>query len=478
MLRKQTQDLEKEEKLRAQYLKEATDAASNAEQIYYQALKAIPTSWDAIGKDFVRSIGKLVVTVAGAVADAIPGILGGSGSRSSSTSGAMRSSDNTGDRAPPSFGLGQTVATANNFYESLQLFQQVISNKTIDPDKLTGLSIDFKAHRDLVEGLPNNAAKARVIRLMKRAERLAKNAAADAKQIKSSKKNDNAVTREIKDIFKQLRPFLSANQKIDEKAASNNIANAGKGVGHAADSSQNELFIAQLAQNQLTEKRRRQNEQIAEHFKFIENMRNTSAKLMLIDLTTVHYKEIIVMLNESIYLLGKVHKQWNDFVLFFTEMAVHIENMIKNHLKRFLQGADGAEEQYATRLILISLLKEETYGIHVEAYILYVMSRTYYEVSSKYLMGRLASLSGMIVARSETERKSLRESLKNQTDETLEQIKALILERNETFDKELNIRHTELTEVIDQLGGPNEDDQRAIKEGEALLRKDNVWGDR
>jgi hypothetical protein len=118
---------------------------------------------------------------------------------------------------------------------------------------------------------------------------------------------------------------------------------------------------------------------------------------------------------------------------------------------------------------LINILKEDTFGIHREAYILYVMSKTYYEVSSKYLMGRLEGLSGMLNTRSTEERKALVERLQIETNKTLDEIKSLILKHKETFDTEFNKRNTELTMLIDELGGPNKNDQRAIEEAKHFI---------
>ncbi|CAF4890359.1 unnamed protein product [Rotaria magnacalcarata] len=160
-------------------------------------------------------------------------------------------------------------------------------------------------------------------------------------------------------------------------------------------------------------------------------------------------------------------------------MSEYIHDMIKGPLKRFLRvAAVGSNLDLAMRMQIIDILKEDTFGIHREAYILFVMARTYHEVSSKYLMGRLSSLSGMLIVRNKIEREELMNNLTQQTDQTLKEIKTLIVERKETFDKEFTTRNTELTTLIDKLGGPNEKDQLAIEEGQRLITDDAAWSDK
>ncbi|CAF1549236.1 unnamed protein product, partial [Adineta steineri] len=48
VLREQKEGLEKQEKIRAEHYKQATDGANKAEQIYYKALRDIPTGFKAL----------------------------------------------------------------------------------------------------------------------------------------------------------------------------------------------------------------------------------------------------------------------------------------------------------------------------------------------------------------------------------------------------------------------------------------------
>ena len=372
VLRQQKERLEKEEQIRGQNYREAVAAANKAEQIYYDALRKIPTGLEALVTGVVQSVFRIAEKVVDIGAAIVTGKGTSGGSATTRAHHGGRSDSSSDSQEPSSFALKQTVETANDFFKGLKEFQEALSSKSKDPSVLNAFEIPFKAHREFITSLSSNSAKSKVIRLIERAERLVKKATTNAKRTKSNNKIDQSVTKELEAIFKDLETIQTVHQQINQRAASNTISNIGKGGNGPADSSQNEVLKAQISQNTMTEMRRRQDAQTEEYLRLIDTLHKTNAKMMSIDLTTVHYKEIIVMLNESFVLLSQVHEQWNNFVLFFTQMAIHIDNMVKGPLRRFLSVATvGSNEEYATRMELILILKDETYSIHREAYILY-----------------------------------------------------------------------------------------------------------
>ncbi|CAF1689520.1 unnamed protein product, partial [Adineta ricciae] len=89
---------------------------------------------------------------------------------------------------------------------------------------------------------------------------------------------------------------------------------------------------------------------------------------------------------------------------------------------------------------------------------------------------RLEGLSGMLNARSTEERIMLVQRLQSQTNETLDQINALIRERKETFNQEFDKRNTELTTLINHLGGPNINAQQTIDEARRIISQEAPSG--
>ncbi|CAF0992260.1 unnamed protein product [Adineta ricciae] len=495
VLREQKEGLEKQEKIRAEYHKQATEAANRAESVYYKALNDIPTGYKAILRDFVGGMLKAVNLAAESAAFMLSGFTGRRSS-GSSAGGAAGFVGNNGGQTPLSFGLSETLAMADKFSNTLTRFKNSFFKNNSNIKQLESYGTAFKMFREFIADLPDNSAKSRVLELISRSEQVAKQAVVNAKLANSNNETNTELEDELTTLVQQSTTFQAANQFSDPRMASQSLSTVGNGNG-ASDSSQNEIFKAQIAQSTMTELRRRQDEQAAEYMKLLDHLHKTQARMVSLDLTTMHYKEIIAMLNEAFKLLSRIDEQWKKFVHFFTKMSIYITDMIKGPLRRFLQVAgEGQELEHALRMDLIDVLKEDTFGIHREAYVLYVMSKTYYEVSSKHLMRRLEGLSGMLNARSTEERIMLVQRLQSQTNETLDQINALIRERKETFNQEFNKRNTELTTLINHLGGPNINAQQTIDEARRIISQeapsgkdttvaknpveddDTVWGDK
>jgi hypothetical protein len=485
VLRTLQDGMKKEEEFRAKRYKEATDAAKRAEDTFYQALKEIPTGYDAILKDFTRGTLKTVPTLIGT---AVGGPLGGMAAAYSTRGGGGEggspinpsSSTNSFAKQQLSVGHSQTLSMANEFANSLQSFIEAVSTKLQNTSLIQGYVTVFKTFREFITTLPHNPAKQQATNLIKRAETLAANAAAKTKQKEPKNDNNNELIQQLKQLVDEIKPLQAAAEFSDPKTGGQTISNVGNSPANSvADSSQNELFKAQVAQANLVEMKRFQDEQAAGYLGLLDEMRKLSSQMVAVNFTTIQYREIVAMLEKALGLLAKLRTQWNEFVLFFTDMSAKVKNMIKGPLRRFLQSSRvGSASKTAVRIELIQLLKDDTFGIHREAYILFVMSRTYYDVSTKYLMGRLAGLSRMLTAGSDMERTTMIQALESETNSIIAQVETLVRERKKAFDVELNKRNGELTQLITKLGGKDTNDQSAIKEGQKSIGIDAEWGDK
>ncbi|CAF1425528.1 unnamed protein product [Adineta ricciae] len=99
VLREQKEGLEKQEKIRAEYHKQATEAANRAESVYYKALNDIPTGYKAILRDFVGGMLKAVNLAAESAAFMLSGFTGRRSS-GSSAGGAAGFVGNNGGQTP------------------------------------------------------------------------------------------------------------------------------------------------------------------------------------------------------------------------------------------------------------------------------------------------------------------------------------------------------------------------------------------
>ncbi|CAF3441469.1 unnamed protein product [Rotaria socialis] len=475
--------MKKEEEFRTQRYKEASDSVKRAEDSYYAALRAIPTGFKAILQDFSRGILNMAPTIIGGIVGGPIGALTTTVLKpnigSSGQGGSSNPSSKTALNQVLSVGHSQTLVMANQFSNTLQKFIKDVSSAEQNSTVLKGYATTFKMFREFITSLSDNPAKQTAIDLMKRAENLVAEELAKGNQKKENPEINNALIEQLQDIAEQLKPLQAAAQFTDPKTTGETLTNIGNHPAYGArDSSKNELFKAQLAQANLVDMKRFQDEQAAAYLALLGEMRKLSSQMVAINFTTLQYKEIVTMLEKALELLGRLRLQWNTFVVFFEDMSAKIKSMIKGPLRRFLQISRARSDTTgAARMQLIDTLKDDTFGIHREAYVLFVMSRTYYDVSSQYLMGRLAGLSMMLTTKTDEDRSKMMKSIEKDTNSTLAQVEEMIRERKQAFDTEMEKKNAEVASLITQLGGHDENNKSAIKKGQKLIRTDDEWGD-
>ncbi|CAF3850454.1 unnamed protein product [Rotaria sp. Silwood1] len=478
--------MKKEEEFRLKRYQDATESVKKAEDSYYQALREIPTGWNAILQNFVGGMLNMMPTIVGGITGGPVGALVGSTMTKPIDSGhgldtPSSSSSQNASQQVLSVGHSQTLVMANQFSNSLQSFIEDVSTTNYNNTLFKGYATVFKTFRKFITTLSDNPAKGTALNLIKRAENLIAKELTKGNQKKKLTEPNHAFIEQLKDIAEQLKPLQTAAQLSDPKTAGQSLSNIGSQTASSSGGSpKGELFKAQLAQVNLVDMKRFQDEQAASYLALLGEMRKLSSQMVSINFTTIQYKEIVAMLEKALNLLGRLRVQWNEFVLFFTDMSIKIKNMIQGPLRRFLQiSRTGSDTAGAIRMQLISMLKDDTYGIHHEAYVLFVMSRTYYDVSSQHLMGRLAGLSQMLTAKTDEDRTNLMKSIEKDTNSTLAQVEAMIRERKQAFDEELDKKNNELNALITQLGGLDEKNNVAIKQGKKLIsaKNDDEWGD-
>jgi hypothetical protein len=100
------------------------------------------------------------------------------------------------------------------------------------------------------------------------------------------------------------------------------------------------------------------------------------------------------------------------------------------------------------RIFYLDMLKENVVGIFRESHLLYIMSKTYYDVSSEYMMSQLAGLAKMIAASSGDERNQLKSQLMQDTQTVQNKISSLALQRKNEYDMANERRQQEIEQYM------------------------------
>ncbi|CAF1301709.1 unnamed protein product [Rotaria magnacalcarata] len=447
-------DMKREEEVRRQHYEEVRQAVRVAQDQYSRALNEIPTGWKGLGMDLCR--------VGISVLKAFSNILSlGQMSSERSFSGIKKMS---GGGTTNSFDNSQIFIFVSRFAQSLDSFIQNISsnvNQTADKNGLNTFKIVFGAYANMVDNAPYSNTKMKASQLIQRA----------IQSVDQALANPNFdIKTQFQNLANEARPFIAA-----EQLSSNNNAPISIESG-SGDSSNNELFKAQLAQARLSQLEKISVEHHTSSLALMDQVRVLSAKLVEYQGRVVHLEEVVKMLREALHFLGLLRKNWHTLVEFFTNFSSRVTVGFGETLKTFLDTlslTNDPELIAVDRTNILELLNGNSVNLHRESYTLFIMARTYFDVSQRYLMPRLAGLSLMLLAENDDERKRLLTELHNNTLEVQAQVTKLIDERNQIFRKFIGDKRAELNEKIDgQAADGNE--IAAIQEGEKLLQYENT----
>jgi gas vesicle protein len=312
----------------------------------------------------------------------------------------------------------------------------------------------------MINNIPNNKLKSKAAALVQRAIKLV--------DIAINNKTSNIVDK-LETLANDIKPFMAA-----EQMSSTN--NAPISVSTEGDSSKNELLKTQLAQTRLAQTEQRLDEHFAGHTAVLEQMRILSAKLAGLDITVIHFKKILEMLREAFKLLGQLREKWHELVLFFKNFSAQVVTGFEEKLKSFLDTSRvtyDLESSEVDRIIMLELLNGNSINLYRESYLLFIMARTYYDVSRKYLMPRLAGLSLMLAATNDDERNQLFHKLKQDTEKVQAEVQALVNERKNTYKKVISEKRAGFNEHIDDQGADG-NEQDIIEQGKRLLRYEDT----
>ena len=110
-------------------------------------------------------------------------------------------------------------------------------------------------------------------------------------------------------------------------------------------------------------------------------------------------------------------------------------------------------------------IEKATKGIEVQSYMLFIMSRTYTDMSNKFLLPRLAGLAKLLSAKNDTMRDMMRKELDNASTEAQADVHAFITKRRNAYVKAIRQQELENTKLVTKMGGSSKENRVAIAEG-------------
>ncbi|CAF1276891.1 unnamed protein product [Didymodactylos carnosus] len=471
------------EQIRKRY-NEARETVKIAQDEYRKALREIPTGMMA----FFRDLGGEVVYLVNSIGDLI----------SSSNKNRQGVSYSATPRVESSLATKQAFIIVKPFADSLdKLIQKVniifqkpadkkqksiskSSNNNNTSDELSVFKIAFKMFFNRLQSGKSNDIKVKAINIFRNVIQLTDDIIKEWKAFTFGEKVDQNVISKIQsrldEATKELRPLVTASELNSDGGTSRrpNHIDVGSGVNSNIN---NEKIKAQLAQNRLYRAEQRYDAMFLQLKEQEQEMTKIMMRIASLDLTIVDYKQVLELLRDAMGLLANIKEQWSNMALFFAGISTRAQIALNGTLVPFLNIArdthstileyrDFTREE---RAFCIEQLKQEAIGILNEASLLYIMSKTYVDVSSQHLMQRLAGLSKLLTAKDDHERNQLNNQLSIDTKLTQQHVTHLAIKRRQAYHDAVIKRQTELTQIIDSLGGSSETDIKVISDGEKIL---------
>ncbi|CAF3054643.1 unnamed protein product [Rotaria sp. Silwood2] len=236
----------------------------------------------------------------------------------------------------------------------------------------------------------------------------------------------------------------------------------------AKSSDSNEKFVAEMALVDLQDLRAREKAYYTQWRTKEDQLTALLVKIASLDLTTINYQQLIDLMSDALNLLGEVSERWSKLTQFFATLAGRAEiisNAMLPQLIEHFKEAGASELRPNERSWYFDSLKKATKGIKLQSYILFIMSRTYTDMSNKFLLPRLAGLAKLLSPKNDTMRIKMGKELDKASKKAQTEVQAYITKRHNAYVKAVRQLEIENTKLVTKLGGSSKENQAAIAEG-------------
>ncbi|CAF4001736.1 unnamed protein product [Adineta steineri] len=213
---------------------------------------------------------------------------------------------------------------------------------------------------------------------------------------------------------------------------------------------------AESALNNLQAAQKRYDEIFLELMQHHDRITQVMVRIASLDMAKLEYEELIPIMQEAVQYLDEIKVHWGRLLRFFDGLRVRVKASVNGSLKNFVDWmtqaqATGEDELTPVyRAFYLEFMKEDIIGIHREAHLLYIMSRTYYDVSTEYLMDQLAGLNKLLVATTDEQRNLLKNELMRDTDTVRLKVQKLSEMRKKEYLQANQNRQHELEQFIEE----------------------------
>ncbi|XP_054831199.1 uncharacterized protein LOC129326900 [Eublepharis macularius] len=212
-----------------------------------------------------------------------------------------------------------------------------------------------------------------------------------------------------------------------------------------------------------------------EYQRSFENFKQQNEELteILITMRACETKEIDFdtarkMLIKGLDALGRVKEQWEKMVRFFQMISSLIESCLSRRIAEFVTTAGNVcgIANYSSNDFVKDLIYKQAFNASNVAHLVHMISETYTEVSSNYLMDKVSSL-GRLISMEPSDPKFQAERLKLAAgcDDARQAIEDLVIKKKREFESNIRGRVEKISsELMAALPEVTKTEQKAIED--------------
>uniref|UniRef100_A0A8C1KZ81 Uncharacterized protein n=2 Tax=Cyprinus carpio TaxID=7962 RepID=A0A8C1KZ81_CYPCA len=461
-----------ESKLReqsAKYARERTQKAvsgiekelEKAHENYQEAVDSLPSGWEMIGMDLVGGITQSITGLISGVASFITqpvNLMCSATTKMADTLNYIRDQESTRDLVAEINAYSKS-AEILNCVQNIQQLMNVDSEDDIDWTKLYDqknkctksdfIKGQFKRITDDLKDIPSCPARKQAKALCKSGMEICSQLEKYAPDGKCDKDKSTEIIQEVLDLIKSAHIFDCKSKDITNSPAIFPTPPMMFKEQNKSENTSSSQRATENARYKIEQSRAQLNKTRETYEKCVENLEKNQKELtdILVTMRNCKVKEIdfkttIEMLVKGMDAMGRVKEQWEKMVHFFQMVSNIVKTTLSKTLKNFVSASEKTQAlSYNAKLFSKDLLYTQAFQACNIASLVHMISGTYTDVSSKYLMDRVSSLGKlMAMNKSKPEFEQERTLLQNGCDEAQKGILMLVLQNKEEYDQKSTAR--------------------------------------
>jgi hypothetical protein len=168
------------------------------------------------------------------------------------------------------------------------------------------------------------------------------------------------------------------------------------------------------------------------------------------------YKTTIDILVSATKEMSGIQKQWTNMTQFFSSLAIRAEATRETvlydfigHIKNVTLANEPLDD--ADREFFVEEMVTVAGNIEQDAHLLYIMAKTYYDVSNQYMINQISGMSGLAIIQTDSEREIRLKQLGQDTLSTSAKVSRMALERKQQYEQRNRARQDDYKRFIQQL---------------------------